>query len=141
MATEESMSGRCLCGAVSFVAADVELEHHACHCDMCRRWGGSPFFGIHNGGVEWDGEENIVRYDSSEWAQRGFCGKCGSSLFYYLKPQDRHSISAGMFDDQSKFVLANEIYIDHKPPGYSFTGDLPAMTEAEVIEKYFPAQD
>ena len=66
MSIVESMSGRCLCGAVSFVATGVHLDHHACHCDMCRRWGGAPFFGIHCEGVTFDGEDSICRYDSFE---------------------------------------------------------------------------
>jgi hypothetical protein len=141
MATEKTMTGRCLCGAVTFEARDVNPEHHVCHCDACRRWCGSPFFGIDNGGVTWSGEESILRYDSSEWAQRGSCSVCGSSLFYSVKQTGKYSISAGLFDDQEKFRLANEIFIDRKPPGYEFAGDLPKMTEAEVIEKYFPPGD
>ena len=29
-----------------------------------------------------NGEENIERYSSSAWAERGFCKRCGSSLLY-----------------------------------------------------------
>ncbi len=47
----------------------------------------------------------------------------------------------GSFDDPSPFKLVGEIYIDHKPPGYAFAGNLPGMTEAEVIEKYVPKED
>ncbi len=136
----EEASGRCLCGGVTFVAQGVQPKHHACHCDMCRRWSGSPFFGIEVSSVEFSGAENIVRYTSSEWAERGSCGVCGSGLFYFLKPADSYSISAGVFDDQSGFQLDNEIFIDHKPPGYAFAGNLPAMTEAEVFAKYAPSE-
>ena len=136
MSNGQKLSGSCLCGKVTFKADGVSENYHACHCKMCLRWGGSPFFGTHIGGVEFAGEENIVRYDSSEWAQRGFCGLCGSNLFYYLKPADSYSIPAGLFDDQSALTLAREIFIDHKPAGYSFGGNLPSMTEAEVFAKY-----
>ena len=37
--------------------------------------------------VDFTGASNIARYDSSEWAQRGFCRNCGSNLFYQLKDQ------------------------------------------------------
>ncbi len=137
MAKIDRMSGGCLCGAVTFVADDVETDFHACHCSMCRRWcGGAPDFAVHVGGVEFSGAEHIKRYTSSDWAERGFCGTCGSNLFYYMKPADEYSLCAGAFDDQSALTLAAEIFIDRKPPGYSFAGDLPAMTEAEVIAKY-----
>lgn len=131
-----TLTGRCLCGAVTFEARDVQPNHHACHCTMCRRWSGSPFFGIHTGDVEFSGGDNIIRFDSSDWAARGFCATCGTNLFYYLKPKDSFSICAGTFDDQSAFKLTSEIFIDHKPDGYDFAGDLPTMTEAETLAKY-----
>lgn len=78
-------TGRCLCGAVSFVADDVAAEVHSCHCDMCRRWNGGPAFATSVGRVTFEGEENVSRYDSSAWAERGFCTRCGTNLFYRLK--------------------------------------------------------
>lgn len=43
------MSGQCLCGAVKFTTEGAADEHEACHCRMCRRWGGGPFFASHAG--------------------------------------------------------------------------------------------
>ena len=71
--------GRCLCSAVTFVAEGVAAELHVCHCSMCRRWAGGPTFSTDVGSVTFSGEENIQRYDSSTWAERGFCKRCGSS--------------------------------------------------------------
>ena len=90
------------------------------------------------GQVSFEGEEKLSRYPSSKWAERGFCSRCGSSLFYYLKSPATYMLSVGSFDDQEPFRLVSEIYIDHKPVGFAFEGDLPAMTEAEVIAKFFP---
>lgn len=132
------LGGGCLCSAVRFTAQDVQTEHHVCHCRMCRRWAGSSFMAVSAGQVSFEGEENVSRYPSSEWAERGFCSRCGSSLFYYLKSPATYMLSVGSFDDQEPFRLVSEIYIDHKPVGFAFEGDLPAMTEAEVIAKFFP---
>ncbi len=85
-------------------------------------------------GVEFTGAENIGRYDSSEWAERGFCSRCGTSLFYRLKAADKYIMSIGAFDDQSAFELVGEIYIDEKPPGYNFAGEHPRQTGAEFME-------
>ena len=87
-------------------------------------------------GVEFEGEEHVGRYASSEWAERGFCRRCGSHLFYYLKPAGQYILCVGSFDDASPFTLAGEIYIDHKPPGYSFAGDHARLTEAEFLAKF-----
>jgi hypothetical protein len=131
--------GRCLCGAVRFTADDVETDYHACHCGMCRRWsGGAPFFATGVGRVEFTGEQP-TRYTSSEWAERGFCRTCGTTLFYYLKPAQTYAMSVGLFDDQAAFRLVREICIDRKPGGYALVGDHPRWTEAEAFASYTPS--
>jgi hypothetical protein len=133
-------TGRCLCGAVRFTAEDVENEHHACHCGMCRRWsGGGPFFATLVEHVVFEGNA-LARFDSSEWAQRGFCRQCGTTLFYFLKPSRTYYMSVGAFDDPTAFRLAREIFIDHKPAGYDLAGDHPRWTEAETFARLTPSE-
>ena len=129
-------TGRCLCGAVRYTVDSVETEHHACHCAMCRRWASAPLFAAAATGVRWQGEENVARFASSEWAERGFCRRCGAHLFYYLKPAGQYLMCVGSFDDPAPFRLAREIYVDHKPAGYAFAGERPKLTEAEVIAQF-----
>lgn len=83
--------------------------------------------------VAFTGESNITRYASSEWAQRGFCRKCGSSLFFQMQGGDHYVMSLGAFDDSADFKLEGEIYIDEKPLGYDFAGDHSRMTGAEFL--------
>ena len=117
-------TGRCLCGAVEFEAEGVETEIHACHCSMCRRWNGGPALAAGVESVRFTGEEHIESYASSEWAERGFCRKCGSNLFYLLKPS-RYIMWIGAFDDAEQFKLVGEICLDDKPSTYDFVGDHP----------------
>ena len=71
--------GSCLCGAVHFTAAHCDNHVGACHCNMCRKWGGGPFLEVACGNeVSFEGEDNISVYQSSDWAERGFCKNCGS---------------------------------------------------------------
>ena len=128
-----SVSGHCLCGAVTFEAEGVQPDIHSCHCSMCRRWSGGPAFAAGVGSVSFEGEENITRYDSSDWAERGFCKRCGSNLFYRLKEANHYVLWMGAFDDQSSFKLAGEIYIDEKPDAYDLAGDHPRMTGEEFL--------
>ena len=116
-------TGQCLCGAVTFEAKDVESHVHACHCSMCRRWNGGPALAVAVGSVTFAGEANIRRYRSSEWAERGFCKKCGSSLCYFLIP-NRYIIEAGLFNEQD-FKLESEIFCAGKPTWYEFAGGHP----------------
>jgi len=126
-------SGHCLCGAVTFTAEDVQTDINSCHCGMCRRWNGGPAFATSVGKVTFEGEENITRYHSSESAERGFCSRCGTNLFFRLKEQDHYVMWMGSFDDQTPFNLAGEIFIDAKPPAYSLAGDHPRLTGEEFV--------
>lgn len=128
-----SETGRCLCGAVSYVAEGVKTKMHVCHCGMCRRWSGGPAFAASVKSVAFEGVESLGRYDSSAWAERGFCKRCGTSLFYRLKQQDHYVLWMGTFDEQAAFSVASEIFVDSKPPGYDLAGEHPRLTEEEFM--------
>lgn len=133
MSTLDQATGHCLCGKVRFTARDVETHYHSCHCSMCRRWGGGPAMAVQCASIEFEEDAGLGWYESSEWARRGFCKACGSSLFYHMKPSDSYIVWVGSLDDQTPFGMAGEIYIDAKPAGYAFAGDHPRMTEAEFM--------
>jgi len=139
MTNTTSKTGSCLCGAVRITAANPSNKVGACHCGMCRRWGSGPFMEIDCGTeVSFEGEENITVYDSSSWAERGFCSKCGSHLFYRLKETNQHMVSVGLFDEQGGFIFETQVFIDRKPSFYSFSNKTNDMTEAEIFEMYSP---
>ena len=132
-------SGGCLCGKVRFTADNIETGFHACHCGMCRRWTSSPMFVVTAEKLSFDGAAEPAVYESSEWAERGFCGNCGSTLFYRLKSGE-YFMSVGAFDDASPFKMKGEIYVDHHPGGYKFSGDLEQMTEADILSHFAPPE-
>ena len=134
--TGERLEGRCLCGAVTVRATPVRRHVEACHCAMCRRWGGGALLSVQCGSeVEIEGEAHVVRYRSSQWAERGFCGRCGSNLFYRFLPADGHAFAAGLFPDDALLPLSEEIFIDEKPDYYAFAGTRETLTGAEAIAK------
>lgn len=132
------MQGHCLCGAIGIVAAD----HHeitVCHCGMCRRWAGGPAATVHCGtDVEIHDQGALKVFASSEWAERAFCGTCGSHVFYRLLPTGEYIVPAGLFDADDRFALARQIYIDHKPGWYDFANRTDTLTEADVLAMYAP---
>ena len=135
--TTDRIEGHCLCGAVTVRATPKRLNVEACHCTMCRRWSGLAYLGVQCGSeVEIEGEEHVVRYRSSEWAERGFCGVCGSNLFFHYLPKDTYGLLAGLFPDHALQPLNEEIFIDQKPDYYAFAGDTQKMTGAEVMAKF-----
>lgn len=133
----ERIDGKCLCGAVSVRAVPRRRTVEACHCTMCRKWSGVAYLGVQCGSdVEFEGEENIVRYRSSEWAERGFCGRCGSNLFFHYLPKDSYGLLAGLFPNDALEELAEEIFIDERPAYYAFAGDAEKISGAEVMAKF-----
>lgn len=139
MTALNDISGRCLCGAVSFTAKAPDHDVDACHCSMCRRWTSGPLLALTvDGAPSFEGGDNIQVYKSSEWGERAFCKLCGSTLYWLLSGTDQYEISAGTLDDQSRLALASEIFIDEKPAYYSFANDTKKLTGAEAMASLKP---
>ena len=131
--------GKCLCGSVELEIklSNAQTEIAACHCSMCRNWLGGPMLAIDSGILTAiNGDSFISRYQSSEWAERGFCNKCGTSLFYYLKPADQYHFPVGLLEGEFQSKLTHQIFIDEKPDYYSFANETENMTGAEVFAHF-----
>ncbi|WP_086349371.1 GFA family protein [Candidatus Enterococcus clewellii] len=131
--------GSCLCGSVSFTIKHADPDVSACHCGMCRKWTAGPLLSIdagHSENVLFEGIEHIGRYRSSEWAERGFCKNCGSSLFYHGLDDDSYYIPIDLLDTVNQAQLTLEIMYDNKPAYYSFSNQTEKMTEAQVYQQF-----
>lgn len=130
----ERRTGRCLCGEVT---VSINAEHtvvDACHCSMCRNWGGGPFLGVEcRDGVEISGEEKVSVFKSSDWAERGFCRQCGTHLYYHLKNSNHYALPVGLFSDDASWQFKMQIFIDEKPAFYAFANETKNLTGAEVF--------
>ncbi|MBT3371596.1 MAG: GFA family protein [Rhodospirillaceae bacterium] len=93
---EQPFEGACLCGSVKFSVQPPSLFCAHCHCNYCRAAHGAAF-------VTWvgaaeerfqlqDPEGRLVWHQSSKQSRRGFCGQCGSTLFFAsdLAPGEMH---------------------------------------------------
>ena len=131
-------SGKCMCGAVTFVARGLKLEQASvCHCGMCQRWAGGAWVAVFVETIDCEQDEALTWVQSSDWAQRGFCCRCGSSLFWCLtavgKYQGTTSVALGSLDDRTGVTLVKEWFIDRKPEAYAFAGERACITEAEAL--------
>ncbi len=138
MTEELNLEGKCMCGAVKFTATAEKPNVVACHCDMCRRWSAGPFMALNCQTVTFEGQENVGRIRSSDWAERGFCTQCGSNLFYHIVDSSDYQIAAGLFDDQSMLRMSLQVFTDRKPEFYEFANETKMMTGAEVIAMFAP---
>ncbi|MBL4870969.1 MAG: GFA family protein [Robiginitomaculum sp.] len=134
--------GQCLCGGVKFeTPAPSHID--ACHCKMCQIWTGSLFIGADfRDGITITRDEGLVWYESSDWAKRGFCKTCGSSLFYRLKDNDKFwAVSAGCLDLPKGAKLSKEIFIDEKPDYYALSGEHLRQTGTEFFASLKKSND
>jgi hypothetical protein len=142
MFDENLNKGSCLCGSVTISTKHLDPKVGVCHCSKCRNWTGGPFIGVDCGtDVNFTGSQFISVFKSSDWAERGFCNHCGTHLFYRCIEAQQYIMPAGVFDDDQKFEMDHQIFIDEKPNYYSFANKTENMTGAEVFAKYAPADE
>lgn len=122
-----SVRGACLCGGVAFLATGLREEVIACHCSQCRRISGHHVAATSAalGNVTFTADASLRWYASSDTADRGFCGTCGSSLFWRPRGGDRLAISAGCLDAPTGLRLARHIFTADKGDYYAIDDDLP----------------
>ncbi|CAH1661781.1 GFA domain-containing protein [Hyphomicrobiales bacterium] len=137
-----AIPGGCLCGAVRFSAVPAKHEMDVCHCGMCQRWSGGVFMAVPCAEVTFADESALGVYPSSEWGERLFCKTCGSSLVWRTRGQPGGYIGVSLqsLDDRSPFIFAEEIFIDEKPGLYSFAGERPRKTGAEIMAEFAAQQ-
>lgn len=129
--------GSCLCGAIRFIAKNMSNEVGACHCSSCRKWGGGPLMAVDCGtNVVFEDEQKVAVYNSSDWAERGFCSQCGSHLFYRLKESGQYMMPVGLFGEVAGLDFDHQVFIDEKPSFYCFANQTKDMTGPEVFAKY-----
>jgi hypothetical protein len=131
-----TIAGHCLCGAVAItVAGEHDPRVGACHCRMCQRWSGGLFlcFTADVSTVTVTGE--VSRYRSSAFAERAFCPRCGSHLWFNDVGEDgelrTYELMPGLFDAARHWPLRSEIYVDRAMASVHLLGDHPRKSRAE----------
>jgi hypothetical protein len=108
-----------------------------CHCTECRRWAGHVWAAsaalmedltfTEERGLRW-----IDSPDSAHDARRGFCGECGSSLFWHAPGRERISIAAGCLDGPTGITTMGQIWVDSAGDYYELDERVPShRREAE----------
>ncbi|MBP1850794.1 GFA family protein [Rhizobium halophytocola] len=98
--TRQAHSGGCQCGAIRYRIAGELSYPHICHCRMCQKAGGNYFMAFAGTRAEdmlvMRGEPKWFR--SSEPCGRGFCGDCGTPLFFRTAGSPYISVTIGSLD-------------------------------------------
>jgi len=122
----EHRSGGCLCGAVRYAVSGELREVVNCHCGQCRRTHGH--FAAYTGAARSDfsltSSSGLQWYQSSTRARRGFCARCGASLFWEPTGGDYVAIAAGTLDEPTGLHTVAHIYVADAGDYYVLADDL-----------------
>ncbi|WP_101067562.1 GFA family protein [Roseovarius salinarum] len=119
--------GSCLCGAVAFELDETPRAPIACHCKQCRRQSGHVFAAGHvpKEAVRMIREDGLAWYRASEKATRGFCGTCGSTLFWRADDGPEIGVALGALDDPTGLGLTRHVWVGDKGDYYEIADGLP----------------
>lgn len=123
------IKGRCDCGEVSFEVETLRKTVTACHCGQCRRFSGHHWAATHANfaDITFTCDTGLQWYKSSNWAKRGFCKTCGSSLFYRMNGEESVGIGAGCLETPTGLEIEKHIFVADKGDYYEITDGKPQI--------------
>ncbi len=126
-------SGSCYCGGVRYRITGPMRNVVACHCTQCRKQSGHFFAATDCADEDFvlEASDTLKWYAASDEAKRGFCGTCGSALFWKRNGSDKISILAGTLDDEGGVKLERHIFCEDKGDYYEINDGLPAFAQAD----------
>jgi hypothetical protein len=126
--TSERHAGGCLCGAVRYTLHGAPDWSAHCHCRSCQKATGAAF-------ATWAGvkAENfevikgqLTVCKTSPGVERGFCGKCGTSLTYVGAGwPGQVSVLAPTLDEPDTVAPTVHVYVEHQLPWVKLADGLP----------------
>ena len=126
-----TVNGSCLCRTVTFRVKGALSPVFGCHCTQCRKMSGHFVAATV---VPWDDisiDGEVSWYQSSDEARRGFCGPCGSTLFWDGPGPDL-AVMAGSLDGDPGIRMAGHIFCADKGAYYEIDDGLPCAASAEL---------
>ena len=118
------LTGRCLCGGVTYSADADPIAQAACHCKECQRQSGSPFAVVVAVPLETLTVEGstlasfaTTGTDHGQPTERHFCSACGSPIYSVSGAAPQFAfIKAGSLDDASWIEPALEVWTGSAQP-------------------------
>ena len=122
-----SLKASCLCGSIQLKTQGYHRDIHNCHCIQCMKTHGhhAAYTAVKPKNIKFYKKKTLKWFRSSKGAKRGFCNKCGASIFFRsIGSKDIH-ISAGMFDKPVKLKTEMNIFVKNKLEYYKLDNRLP----------------
>jgi len=112
--------GSCLCGGVVYEVEGPLRDVIGCHCGQCRKQTGHFMAATAARHTDFKvvKQDDLKWYTSSDFAERAFCGTCGSTLFWQRKGGDYIAIAAGTLDTPTGIRIEGHIFCADKGDYY-----------------------
>jgi hypothetical protein len=122
--TPKPITGRCLCGSVTYSVDAEPVVQAVCHCTDCQRQTGSPFsviVAVPRAALNVEGSTiasfTTTGEDHGKETERSFCSGCGAPVFSMAAVlPDLAFIKAGSLDDASWLEPAVEVWTSSAQP-------------------------
>ncbi len=137
MTEDQALEGVCLCGAIRYRSTASPVRGVICHCSMCRKHSGAPILAFVHFPLDafsWLKEEPS-RYQSSQFAERGFCPTCGSTVSMHEEDlADRVQIAVGSLDEPERVRPDDHVWTKDQIEWFEVSDDLPRFqTSSDVF--------
>ena len=128
----EPRTGSCLCGQITYTLNGPLRPVIVCHCTQCRKMSGHFIGATQSLASDMEIREESLKWSgSSDAAERGFCGTCGSTLFWRRFGNPHISIFAGSLKGDTGLRTEGQIHVEAKGDYYDLP-DLPVMDQEEL---------
>ena len=123
---DETFTGHCLCGAVAFHGRGLR-DIVYCHCTQCRRQHGTvaAYSATRIASFVIEDDAALAWFEASPRARRGFCARCGSTLFWAPADGATIGIAAGAIDPGTRLAAVRHIYTDDERDPATLADPLP----------------
>ncbi|MBT6096730.1 MAG: GFA family protein [Rhodospirillaceae bacterium] len=127
-----TISGKCLCGGISYESDNEPMFTANCHCSDCRAATGAAYSTLSffkSDDVKISGETKSYQHvaDSGSQMIKRFCPNCGSQLFGENSAREGMiSVRAGTIDQVEMVKPARNVYCGSKIPSTPLDPELPA---------------
>lgn len=110
-----------------FEIHETPSEPTACHCTQCRKQTGHflASANVKKSAIKYLSAETLRWFQSSEKVRRGFCAKCGSTLFWEPVFKDWTSVALGCIEGPTALSLERHIFVAEKGDDYVLADGLP----------------
>jgi hypothetical protein len=130
----KKITGRCLCGAVSFEVVNTFEKLYLCSCEQCRQITGSAFASnlfVSIEGFDWvEGTEEIARYQvPGRDISKSFCRVCGAGVPWANTDATKMIVPAGSLSEPANVAERLRIFTSEQPTWASELEQVPAHAE------------